>query len=456
MKKKHLIIVGTIIISAIVILGLYQTFALSGEITKDTSGYYNVTINDGTTVNVPANSSKTVYYKLTNTNKGTVKYGIAYSGTNIKALNYPDTPSPSSGTIKYGESKFVKLYLQNTGSSSSIVTLSTILGYEKGGDLIVPSGKTLINGTLVTGRAGVTINTLGLTVNAGNPDFSKTSAADGTNGIYTSEDNQGTSYYFRGNVTNNYFDFAATYWRIIRINGDGTIRMIYAGTKKHANGDNDTAADSAIGTSTYADDVSTSSAFIFTSSNVYSNLATWYFNEIDVDSITGLVKESTFCSDINMLDNISTDPVFGYVNSDDIVFSTRKRIFTDYNPTLKCNETKVSSKYGLITADELLMAGAGINNNVDVATTNKDFYLYSGYNYWTMSPVYYYGPESNSDPVAFMAAHYDSALDIYSGDATSELYIRPVININIFPTDVNVEVIGTGTIDDPFALDIKI
>ena len=45
MKKKHLIIVGTIIISAIVILGLYQTFALSGDITKDTSGYYNVTVN---------------------------------------------------------------------------------------------------------------------------------------------------------------------------------------------------------------------------------------------------------------------------------------------------------------------------------------------------------------------------------------------------------------------------
>ncbi len=47
MKKKHLIIVGTIIISAIVILGLYQTFALSGDITKDTSGYYNVTVSSG-------------------------------------------------------------------------------------------------------------------------------------------------------------------------------------------------------------------------------------------------------------------------------------------------------------------------------------------------------------------------------------------------------------------------
>ncbi len=44
MKKKHLVIVGVIILSAIVILGLYQTFALSGDITKDTNGYYNVTV----------------------------------------------------------------------------------------------------------------------------------------------------------------------------------------------------------------------------------------------------------------------------------------------------------------------------------------------------------------------------------------------------------------------------
>ena len=145
MKKKHLIIVGTIIISAIVILGLYQTFALSGDITKDTSGYYNVTVSDGTTVNVPANSSKTVYYKLTNTNNGTVKYGVGYSGTNITVQYYLDTQDPVTGTAAYGKSKFIKLYIKNTGSTATTVTLSTILGYEKGGDLIVPTGVTLVN-----------------------------------------------------------------------------------------------------------------------------------------------------------------------------------------------------------------------------------------------------------------------------------------------------------------------
>ncbi len=144
MKKKHLVVVGVIILSAIVILGLYQTFALSGDITKDTSGYYNVTITDGTTVTVPAGSTKTVYYKLTNTNKGIVKYGVGYSGTNITVKYYNDTQDPVTGTVDYGKSKYIKLSVENTGTTSSTATLSTILGYENGGDLIVPSGVTLV------------------------------------------------------------------------------------------------------------------------------------------------------------------------------------------------------------------------------------------------------------------------------------------------------------------------
>ena len=144
MKKKHLVIVGVIILSAIVILGLYQTFALSGDITKDTSGYYNVTITDGTTVTVPAGSTKTVYYKLTNINKGIVKYGVGYSGTNITVKYYTDTTDPVTGTVDYGKSKYIKLSVENSGTVSSTATLSTILGYENGGDLIVPSGVTLV------------------------------------------------------------------------------------------------------------------------------------------------------------------------------------------------------------------------------------------------------------------------------------------------------------------------
>ena len=55
-------------------------------------------------------------------------------------------------------------------------------------------------------------------------------------GIYQMNDEYGTSYYYRGSVNNNYVLFGGHYWRIIRINGDGSIRLLYAGTKKDAKG----------------------------------------------------------------------------------------------------------------------------------------------------------------------------------------------------------------------------
>ena len=39
-------------------------------------------------------------------------------------------------------------------------------------------------------------------------------------------DDLGTSYYFRGNVEDNYVDFAGLCWRIVRIEGDGAIKLI--------------------------------------------------------------------------------------------------------------------------------------------------------------------------------------------------------------------------------------
>ena len=54
--------------------------------------------------------------------------------------------------------------------------------------------------------------------------------------VCSASDAYGTSYYYRGNVTNNYVKFAGFYWRIVRINGDDTVRIIYDGTQAHTNG----------------------------------------------------------------------------------------------------------------------------------------------------------------------------------------------------------------------------
>ena len=76
------------------------------------------------------------------------------------------------------------------------------------------------------------------------PDFSKTATTD--EGLFMAEDDEGESYYYRGAVKNNYVSFAGFIWRIIRRNGDGSIRMIYSGKST-----SDTGEDITLGKSAY-------------------------------------------------------------------------------------------------------------------------------------------------------------------------------------------------------------
>ena len=64
----------------------------------------------------------------------------------------------------------------------------------------------------------------------GTPNFAKIAPnSDEEDGLYAAEDDEGESYYYRGAVKNNYVSFAGFVWRIIRRNGDGSVRMIYSG-----------------------------------------------------------------------------------------------------------------------------------------------------------------------------------------------------------------------------------
>ena len=80
----------------------------------------------------------------------------------------------------------------------------------------------------------------------GTPDFSKIAVTD--EGLFAADDDDGESYYYRGAVKNNYVSFAGFMWRIIRLNGDGSIRMIYSGRTS-----SDTGTAVTIGNSQYND-----------------------------------------------------------------------------------------------------------------------------------------------------------------------------------------------------------
>ena len=108
------------------------------------------------------------------------------------------------------------------------------------------------------------------TINSdGTVNVTKEEATDGY--LCTAPDAYGTSYYYRGNVTNNYVKFADKYWRIIRINGDGTVRVIYDGTSTHTNGQS--SMDRQIGTSTFNEYWKKDNVHEATNSYVYNDNA---------------------------------------------------------------------------------------------------------------------------------------------------------------------------------------
>lgn len=142
-KKKIIIISVPIIILLVGIYLLYNTFAIDN--TTNANNTYTINLTNGNnTIDVPSKSSKIVYYKINNTNSGTVNYGIGYNSSNIIVKVYEDSKDPVTGLVSSKDNKFVKLKLINNSTSNDTVTLDTIFGYENGGDLIVPSGVTVV------------------------------------------------------------------------------------------------------------------------------------------------------------------------------------------------------------------------------------------------------------------------------------------------------------------------
>ena len=144
-KKKKIIIIILVLLILFGIYMLYNTFAVSTIASNNSDNIYDIDINEDTTINVPKGSSKTIYYHIKNTNKAAVKYGVGYNtSTNIEIKVYEDSKDKVLDIISYGDNKYIKLYLNNPTNSNNTITISCVLGYENGGDLIVPNGITLV------------------------------------------------------------------------------------------------------------------------------------------------------------------------------------------------------------------------------------------------------------------------------------------------------------------------
>ncbi len=279
------------------------------------------------------------------------------------------------------------------------------------------------------------------TVNEGTPDFSQVATTD--EGVYKTEDNQGTSYYFRGAVTNNYVYFAGYYWRIIRINGDGSIRVIYNGISINQTGES-----TQIGTSVFNESYDRSYYVGYTyaknmqrpnvqnsgtASTIKGVLDNWYQTNIAGKGLDDkVVSIAGFCNDRNT----ASGDTWSAMGSFD--YAAYERLRTNKTPTLECSDTNdiYTTKVGLITADEVSMAGGVSRIN------NKSYYLYTKQDYWTLSPFSF----SSVGNIYMFAAGSTGSLDFWDVEGASG--VRPVINLS---ADVTISS-GDGTMNNPYVV----
>ena len=287
------------------------------------------------------------------------------------------------------------------------------------------------------------------TIITSTPDFSKGEPpASGTNtgsGLYKTKDDDGTSYYFRGAIDNNYVSFAGFTWRIVRINGDGTIRLIlnqnagnsaFSSINKKANGVGytyDNASACTKSSPCISSFNSSSSTFsnnkTVTNSTIKSTLENWYKNNLA--SYDSKIALSSFCNDTSYT-----------VVEDGYSYGARNRTFSSIS-SLKCPDTSETYggyyklKIGLLNVDESNFAGLAF---ADAQSTNYIYHSLSN-GWYTMSP----GSWSDDKSYLFFnfQGHYVIAEKI-----TSERGVYPVINLNS-----NVDITGgNGTESNPFVV----
>lgn len=288
--------------------------------------------------------------------------------------------------------------------------------------------------------------------------------AETTNGYLCSTiDDYGETYYYRGNVTNNYVKFAGFYWRIVRVNGDGTIRMIYDGTSAHTNGESST--DRQIGKSAY-NSLNNSNAYVgymygsatgttyeethtnINDSTVKAYTDNWYKNNLLNTDNEKYIADNIFCNDRSLSPNNSGTGAsssdtsyrwrYGPWNASSYMFLTcaQKNDAFTVSDTTNGNGA-LTYPIGLLTTDEIVLAG-GWN------TANSGYYLYSGNAWMDMSAYDFrdYGAGEN---------RVDSNGSVNCNTLVSSLYaVRPVLNVK---TDILEQ--GDGTKDNPYHLTLN-
>ena len=296
--------------------------------------------------------------------------------------------------------------------------------------------------------------------------------------LASTEDDYGTSYYFRGAVKNNYVQFANKCWRIVRVGGDDFVKLILHNDNKAgaanpcASANNSTSAafarfsgttytsafNSSYNDNAYvgfkygtvgASDYATTHANT-NKSTILTNLETWYTNNLK--TYESVIDDNVWCNDKTNVTDISYDPWGitpngkGYAKNVTYYGATQRLVSKSKSaggtgPSLKCNGelSKITSKVGLITADELAFAGYAFN--IGNTTTYLQENATDTY-WWSLSPINFNG--SN----AYVWSVVGSLGGLYNYSVRNACGLRPSISL-VSSTTISS---GTGTSEDPYVV----
>ena len=290
-------------------------------------------------------------------------------------------------------------------------------------------------------------------------DFSTVLTTDNTNTLYTSTEDSKTVYYFAGNATDNWVKFGKNasnqdlYWRIIRTNSDGSVRLLYHGTSA-------TATDAYIGESAFNSSYNNIASVSYmygslggipnarentTNSTIKTIIDNWYKDNLNTNYGKYLSTTAVYCNDRSTSDNYE--------------FGAYTRLDTNKTPTYDCATTedkftvdtstgngKLTYPIALMTADEVAFAGG-----VD-ATNAETWYYYNSANksstgstwWWLLSPHFW----DDRDAFVFGVDGSSSPGRLSSYRVGSTYGVRPAISLKScikYST-------GNGSASDPYTI----
>lgn len=233
-------------------------------------------------------------------------------------------------------------------------------------------------------------------------------------GLIEASDDYGTFYYFRGNVENNYVMYANLLWRIVRVNSDGSVRLVL----------NDDIETTSI---LYDANIETlEDKLDFSKSALEKTLKTWYDEHLS--EFDSYLISNKYCVD----DSIAlTEGNRNY-------YAGNARMLKDFTVSNSCLGKEYTSRYGILSADEVVLAGATTTND------NTSYYLYvpeKVVSYWTLTPNY-----SEDNNITYFEVTTNGKV-ISENTGTVYKGVRPVINL-IKKTSV----VGEGTFTSPYTI----